>query len=222
MRDMAELIRLGAYRAGADAELDRAIAVHPALERVLEQDALERSTARRPRSRPWPTRWPRADGPASKRRATELLARLERHALDEQRLALAALQAALAGRRAELAALDRRTTDEHAAGWALPGGPQPLAAYAKAAQARRRVLEDAERAAQLAVEQARVGGAGEAARLQGARPRRRRAATAGGRGRRAQGSGGGRGGRRPADGGRRPVRTRGPASPAGRRAPRRT
>ena len=43
--DMAELIRLGAYRAGSDAELDRAIAVHPALEHLLEQDADERSTS---------------------------------------------------------------------------------------------------------------------------------------------------------------------------------
>lgn len=42
--DMAELIRLGAYRTGADAELDRAIAVRPALERVLHQDPGERST----------------------------------------------------------------------------------------------------------------------------------------------------------------------------------
>ncbi len=43
--DMAELIRLGAYRSGANAELDRAIAVHPALERILEQEATERSDA---------------------------------------------------------------------------------------------------------------------------------------------------------------------------------
>jgi flagellum-specific ATP synthase len=42
--DMAELIRLGAYRPGSNAELDRAIAVNPALERMLEQDAGERST----------------------------------------------------------------------------------------------------------------------------------------------------------------------------------
>ncbi len=41
--DMAELIRLGAYRPGSDAELDRAIAVQPALERVLEQDPGEAS-----------------------------------------------------------------------------------------------------------------------------------------------------------------------------------
>ena len=41
---MAELIRLGAYRSGANAELDRAIAVQPALERVLRQDPGERST----------------------------------------------------------------------------------------------------------------------------------------------------------------------------------
>jgi flagellum-specific ATP synthase len=37
--DMVELIRLGAYQAGSDPELDRAIAVQPALERVLEQAA---------------------------------------------------------------------------------------------------------------------------------------------------------------------------------------
>ena len=43
--DMAELIRLGAYRAGSDAELDRAIAVQPALERVLEQDAGDRCSS---------------------------------------------------------------------------------------------------------------------------------------------------------------------------------
>ena len=43
--DMAELIRLGAYRAGSDPELDRAIAVQPALEQVLEQEAGETSTS---------------------------------------------------------------------------------------------------------------------------------------------------------------------------------
>ena len=42
--DMAELIRLGAYRSGANAELDRAIAVQPALERILQQDPHERSS----------------------------------------------------------------------------------------------------------------------------------------------------------------------------------
>ncbi|MFO1072094.1 MAG: FliI/YscN family ATPase [Geminicoccaceae bacterium] len=35
--DMAELIRLGAYRAGSDPDLDRAIAVRPALEAILQQ-----------------------------------------------------------------------------------------------------------------------------------------------------------------------------------------
>jgi flagellum-specific ATP synthase len=42
--DMAELIRLGAYRPGTDPELDRAIAVLPGIERVLEQEPAERST----------------------------------------------------------------------------------------------------------------------------------------------------------------------------------
>ncbi len=41
--DMAELIRLGAYRRGANAELDHAIAVQPALERLLQQAPGERS-----------------------------------------------------------------------------------------------------------------------------------------------------------------------------------
>ena len=36
--DMAELVRLGAYRAGADAELDEAIRLQPAFERFLAQD----------------------------------------------------------------------------------------------------------------------------------------------------------------------------------------
>jgi F0F1-type ATP synthase alpha subunit len=43
--DMAELIRLGAYRSGANAELDRAIAVQPALECVLRQNPGEHSTS---------------------------------------------------------------------------------------------------------------------------------------------------------------------------------
>jgi hypothetical protein len=63
-----------------------------------------------------------------KRRATELLARLERHALDEQRLALTALETELAERRAGIALVDRQLVAEHEAGWQLPGGPQPLAA----------------------------------------------------------------------------------------------
>jgi flagellum-specific ATP synthase len=42
--DMAELVRLGAYRSGASPELDRAIAARPALEAVLQQEAGERST----------------------------------------------------------------------------------------------------------------------------------------------------------------------------------
>ena len=33
--NMAELIRLGAYRAGADAEVDRAIKLYPKLEAFL-------------------------------------------------------------------------------------------------------------------------------------------------------------------------------------------
>jgi flagellum-specific ATP synthase len=36
--NMEELIRIGAYRAGADPQVDRAIALNPALEGFLAQD----------------------------------------------------------------------------------------------------------------------------------------------------------------------------------------
>jgi flagellum-specific ATP synthase len=36
--NMEELIRIGAYRAGADAQVDRAILLNPALEAFLGQD----------------------------------------------------------------------------------------------------------------------------------------------------------------------------------------
>jgi len=39
--NMEELIRIGAYRAGADPLVDRAIALHPAIEAFLKQDARE-------------------------------------------------------------------------------------------------------------------------------------------------------------------------------------
>lgn len=42
--DMAELIRIGAYRQGGDPEIDRAIAIYPALEAFLEQGKDERAT----------------------------------------------------------------------------------------------------------------------------------------------------------------------------------
>jgi flagellum-specific ATP synthase len=41
--DMAEMIRLGAYRAGADPQVDEAIRYQPALEAFLSQNKLERS-----------------------------------------------------------------------------------------------------------------------------------------------------------------------------------
>jgi flagellum-specific ATP synthase len=41
--DMAELIRLGAYRRGTDPTVDRAIELRPALEKFLAQRKIERS-----------------------------------------------------------------------------------------------------------------------------------------------------------------------------------
>ncbi len=42
--DMREMIRIGAYRAGASAEVDRAIEIHPLLERFLNQSVEERAS----------------------------------------------------------------------------------------------------------------------------------------------------------------------------------
>ena len=42
--DMEELIRIGAYRAGADPAVDRAIRLNPALEAFLTQDKDEATT----------------------------------------------------------------------------------------------------------------------------------------------------------------------------------
>jgi flagellum-specific ATP synthase len=41
--DMAEMIRLGAYRAGSDEAVDTAVKYYPALEAFLAQDRNERS-----------------------------------------------------------------------------------------------------------------------------------------------------------------------------------
>ena len=45
--NMEELIRIGAYRAGADPQVDRAIALNPALEAFLAQDKDEATSLRR-------------------------------------------------------------------------------------------------------------------------------------------------------------------------------
>ena len=42
--DMEELIRLGAYRKGSDPQVDRAIALYPALEAFLSQQREERTS----------------------------------------------------------------------------------------------------------------------------------------------------------------------------------
>jgi len=41
--DMAEMIRLGAYKLGSDPQVDEAIRYQPALEKFLSQDRLERA-----------------------------------------------------------------------------------------------------------------------------------------------------------------------------------
>lgn len=74
------------------------------------------------------------------RRATELLARLEKHALDEQRIALQALEATLTAQRDALAALDRDLAAQHVTAWMLPGGPRHLAGYAAEQLERQRSL----------------------------------------------------------------------------------
>jgi len=74
------------------------------------------------------------------RRATELLARLEKHALDEQRSVLQALEATLTARRDELAALERDLAMQQVTAWVLPGGPRHLAGYAAEQMERQRSL----------------------------------------------------------------------------------
>lgn len=44
-KDMEELVRLGAYRAGSSAEVDRAVALAPRIEDLLRQDRRQRSFA---------------------------------------------------------------------------------------------------------------------------------------------------------------------------------
>ena len=48
--DMAEMIRLGAYRSGSDAEVDEAIELFPALDRFLSQ--AKKESRRKPRADP--------------------------------------------------------------------------------------------------------------------------------------------------------------------------
>lgn len=90
------------------------------------------------------------------RPAAELLARLERHALDEQRLILAGLEAELEAQRTEIARLGRELETEQPVGWRLPGGARLLAGYAGASHARQRALRSAERELAQATEQARA------------------------------------------------------------------
>jgi hypothetical protein len=85
------------------------------------------------------------------RRAVELLARLERHALDRQRLELGAQARALERAQAGIDALRVRLEVEHALAFELPGGPGPLAPYAAAARARGRELRRAETELRAAV-----------------------------------------------------------------------
>jgi hypothetical protein len=74
------------------------------------------------------------------RRAVELLARIEKQELDRERLALLAVEAELAARRDELAALRRNLAVEHEAAWALPAGPSGLAPYFRSGLERQRRL----------------------------------------------------------------------------------
>jgi hypothetical protein len=78
------------------------------------------------------------------RRAIELLARLRRHALDAQRVALAGLTDELDRNRARQVELEHRLVREHALAFELPGGPQPLVGYRNLARARASALRAAE------------------------------------------------------------------------------
>jgi flagellum-specific ATP synthase len=67
--EMAELIQLGAYKAGSNPELDAAIAARPALEALLRQEADEAASPEaafaglaRVLGRPWPPAAAPGDG----------------------------------------------------------------------------------------------------------------------------------------------------------------
>ncbi|MEJ0058333.1 MAG: hypothetical protein WDM79_01485 [Terricaulis sp.] len=55
--EMEELIRIGAYKAGADAAVDEAIRVRPALEAVVGAEARRAFALLRTASRNWPRHW---------------------------------------------------------------------------------------------------------------------------------------------------------------------
>jgi hypothetical protein len=92
----------------------------------------------------------------SLRRSTELLARLEKHALDQERLALQALEHELARLNQELTAAERALRGEHAAAWALPGGPRRLTPYLAVETARQGALRHAAQELQQKVEHAQT------------------------------------------------------------------
>jgi hypothetical protein len=89
-----------------------------------------------------------------RRRAVELLARVEKRELDRERLALLAVEAELAARRDELAAVRRGLAAEQEAAWALSGGPSCVVPYFRATQERQRRLGELERELEDARDQA--------------------------------------------------------------------
>ena len=74
--------------------------------------------------------------------ALELLARLEKQALDRERLDLQAIETEIAQRRREGQLLEAALAAEFGTAWTLPGGPGPFAPYAAACRARQGQLED--------------------------------------------------------------------------------
>ena len=55
--EMADLVRLGAYRTGTDPAVDEAIRLAPRIEAMLAQAQGRGGTRWRPPSPPWPRRW---------------------------------------------------------------------------------------------------------------------------------------------------------------------
>jgi hypothetical protein len=76
-------------------------------------------------------------------RALELLTRLAKQDLDNERLALQAVENEIAQRRREVRELETALAVEFGKAWTLPGGPAAFAPYAEACRARQRQLENA-------------------------------------------------------------------------------
>ena len=124
--EMADLVRLDAYKGGSNPELDAAIAARPALEALLRQELDETA---RPGAGSWSSSaswrgWvrPRIGGGMSRACPGPPRARLKRNEFDRERQALASTAATVAETATAVAGLDARFATELALVLEMPAG----------------------------------------------------------------------------------------------------